>query len=267
MKLVKLMQGGKIFNNGGISMKLENRVALITGASRGIGRAIALRFALEGADVVVNYVRDCDAAQAVAKEVSDHGRRVLLVKADVSNAIARLHLIDETLKEFGRIDVLVNNAGILLRTSFAEATEEAWDTTLNINMKSVYFLSRLVAESMIMHRDGKIINIASQSGTAAVRASIEYGLSKCGVMYLTRSLARVLAPHNINVNCISPGRVFTDMTDYAQNPEKRTKREREIPLGRINQPSDIACAAVFLASEESQNMTGQILSIDGGGTL
>ena len=217
---------------------------------------------------MINYVENRDAAKEVAEAVLIHyQRRALLVKADVSRMADRLRLIEEALITFGRIDILVNNAGVLLRKEFEEATEETWNKTLDTNLKGVYFLSRSISGPMIEQRSGKIINIASQSGVTAMKSSIEYGVSKAGVIYLTRSLARILAPYNINVNCISPGRVSTDMTGYEKNPKKRAKREREIPLGRISGPDDIAHAAVYLASEEARNVTGQILAIDGGETL
>lgn len=255
-------------------MKLENKVALITGASRGIGKAIAEMFAREGANVVINYANNQAAAEKVAGDIlnissgiSSTPRRVLLVRADISKTGDRFGLVEKTLTEFGRIDILVNNAGILLRTDLDSTTEASWDSTMDINLKSMFFLSRLVADQMIPKCFGKIINIASQSGVAAPRSNIEYGLSKAGVIHLTRVFAKILAPCNINVNCISPGRVSTDMTNYDKDTEKKARREKEIPLGRIATPEDVAHLAVFLASEDSRNITGKIIAVDGGSVI
>lgn len=247
--------------------KLKNKVALVTGSSRGIGAAIALRFASEGADVIVNFVRNRQAAMGVADEIERLGSASMAVQADVADPDDRARLVHEALNQFGRIDILVNNAGILLRTQFDQATEEIWDQTMNTNLKGMFYLTQIVSGSMTERRSGTIINIASQSGVVAQRSNIEDGISKAGVIYLTRSLARVLAPFNINVNAISPGRVSTDMTGYDRDPIKRQRREREIPLGRINEPDDIAHVAVFLASEAGRNITGLIVAVDGGSAL
>jgi 3-oxoacyl-[acyl-carrier protein] reductase len=247
-------------------MRLKNKVAVVTGASRGIGRAIAVKFCEEGADVVVNYISDAKVAKQVVDQIVKIGRKGKAVKADISKMSGVEKLVRDTIDNFKKVDILVNNAGVLLRKSYEESTERTWNKTMDTNLKSIYFLTKKFSKYMVKQKNGKVINIASQAGLAAVNSSLEYSLSKAGVIHLTRSLAKVLAPF-INVNCISPGRTTTDMTGYAENPKKRRIKEKNIPLGRVNEPEDIAKLAVFLASKDSRNITGQTISVDGGEIL
>ncbi|MDD3646881.1 MAG: 3-oxoacyl-ACP reductase FabG [Candidatus Dojkabacteria bacterium] len=244
-------------------MKLKGKTALITGASRGIGRAIALAFASEGANIIVNYKENMKKALSVAKKIQEVGVKAEIVRADISQFSDLKLLVEKSISAIGKIDILVNNAGIGPRENFEECTEETWNSTIDTNLKSIFFLSQLVAKHMKKLRSGNIINIASQAGLVHNNVPIIYGLSKSGVIYLSKFLANILAPE-IRVNCISPGRTSTDMTGYATNPLKKAEREKNIPLGRVNEPEDIAKAALFFATADSVNVTGQVLSIDGG---
>ncbi|HLD80605.1 MAG TPA: 3-oxoacyl-ACP reductase family protein [archaeon] len=247
-------------------LKLEGKTALVTGASRGIGRAIALEFAREGADVVVNYVKAKDEAEKVVNEVKSLGRRAIAVKADVSKAKEAMWLIERAVKEFRRVDVLVNNAAVFLRHDFSKATEETWNATLDANLKSAFFCSKAVSEHMLRQKSGNILFISSISGNLPIEASPEYGVSKAGMIALTKNLALLLAP-SVRVNCVAPGFTSTDMTGYAANPEKRKGREALVPLKKVNEPEDVAKAALFLACDDSRNVTGHVLVVDGGYSL
>ena len=247
-------------------MKLENKVALVTGSSRGIGRATALALAREGCNVVVNYIGSEEKAKEVAEEIKNMGRESLVVKADVSKVSDLKQLVEKTMEKFGKIDILVNNAGILLRTKYEDFTEEDFDNTMNTNVKAIQFLSREVGNIMLKQKSGKIINLSSQAGFTGNKKYIEYCASKAAVLSLTKSFALALAPH-VNVNCVSPGFIMTDMTFYDKDPEKKKKRESQVPLGRIGEPEEIASAVVFLASDDASYITGENISVDGGSMI
>jgi 3-oxoacyl-[acyl-carrier protein] reductase len=247
-------------------MKLKEKVALITGASRGIGRAIALLFAKEGAKVIVNYVHSKEKAEEVVSKIRKLGSDAISIKADVSNLEELKFLVEKSIEKFGRIDILVNNAGVYFRNTLEESTEEIWDKTINIDLRAPYFLSKLVSKYMLEQKSGKIINIASIAGIKPRDKSIEYQIAKAGVITMTKALSLALAPY-INVNCISPGHTMTDMTGYDKNPEKKKRAENNIPLKRIGQPEDIAKAALFLASSDSDYITGANIVVDGGRSL
>ncbi|MEA3430073.1 MAG: 3-oxoacyl-ACP reductase family protein [Nanoarchaeota archaeon] len=240
-------------------MKLQGKVALITGASRGIGASIALTFAQEGAVIALNYNNSERFARAMVRDIQIY-TQATSYRADMSNLEQVRTMVDKVISDYGRLDILVNNAGILHRNSFFESTEDIWDETMNLNLKAVYFCSQYATQHMT---EGSIINISSLSGQKPGKKDIEYGLSKCGVEFITCALAKALAP-NIRVNAIAPGRTYTDMTGYRTNPAKEAKRIKEIPLKRINEPEDIANLAVFLASEQARQITGQIINVDGG---
>ena len=247
-----------------IKLRLQGKVALVTGAGRGIGRAIAKLFADEGATLVINYSRSEKEARSLAEELQRQGRDVLLVRADVSMPDQVKEMIDQTIQRFGRIDVLVNNAGILVSEPFLESTEEVWDRTLAINLKGAYLCSKEVAPIMLKQEKGKIINISSICGLAERSAlrNTAYVVSKAGVVGLTRSLAVNLGPR-INVNAICPGLIETDLI-VALGPERvKVGIEESIPK-RIGKPQDIANAALFLASDESDFITGEMLTVSGG---
>jgi len=246
---------------------LQNKVALVTGGSRGIGAAIVLALAQEGADVAINYRSSRTQAQNVLQQVEAYGRRGLLVEGDISDLAVQQDVVSRVLNHFGRIDILVNNAGIALRKPFLEVQAEDWESVINTNLRSVYFLSQRIARNMLEQKSGVIINIASDAGLQVKNNNgIEYGIAKSGVIYLTRSLAATLAP-NVRVNAISPGYTLTDMATFKDNPGKQAGIEMLLPLGRVNQPEDIASMAVFLASNHASNITGQNFIIDGGASL
>jgi len=249
-------------------MKLDHKVALITGGSRGIGRAIALLFAREGADIAITYLKSEQQAQEVVREVKNLGRKAIAVKSDSSQYDPLQSMFDETIKAFGKVDILVNNVGIYDRTIFFESTEADWDRTMNTNLKSAYFCSQIAAKHMKENGGGNIINISSNAGIKPnVHKGIEYGISKCAIIYLTQALALTLASENIRVNCIAPGYTDTDMAKYKNDLELKKQVEQGIPSERTNQPEEIAQAALFLASDSAKNITGQVIVIDGGSVI
>ncbi len=248
--------------------KLGGKVAIVTGASRGIGRAIAKRFSEEGAKVVINYNSSAKEAEELQREVARHGGESLAVKADVSNSKDVKSLVDATIAKFGRIDILVNNAGIIFRKKILESVEEEWDRTMDVNLKSVYLCSKAVAPVMIQQKRGKIVNVSSISGLNAPPSALEipdYAASKAGVVGLTKALALNLAP-TINVNVVCPGATETDMLRQMSDAA-RTARISETPLGRLGRPEEVADAVLFLASDDSDFVTGETLVVSGGRSM
>ncbi len=245
-------------------MRLQGKVALITGASRGIGRAIAKLFAREGAKVAINYSSSDKEASSLLKEIQKLGIDALLVKADVSKTDDVKKMVQRTVEKFGQIDILVNNAGIALPAAFLDCTDKIWDTTMDINLTGIFLCSKEVAPIMQKQKRGKIINIASICGLAERTAlgNTAYVVSKAGAIGLTRSLAVNLSP-KINVNAICPGFTETDMTAPLP-PKMRRIAVEESLLNRTGKPEDIANTALFLASEESDFITGEILNVSGG---
>lgn len=246
-------------------MRLKGKVAIVTGACRGIGRAIAVAYAREGAAVVLNYSKSEDAAEEARKCIQVAGGKAVAIQADVSNVAEHEGLIAAALKEFGAIHILVNNAGVEVHESVLQASLETWERTMNVNLKGAYFLSCKAASAMASAGGGKIINISSVHDTEPLRERAIYSISKGGMFMMTKSLALELAEENICVNSISPGAILTDMN--RRSLEDSTKRERmisQIPLRRIGSPEDIVGAAIFLASSESDYVTGATLYVDGG---
>jgi len=245
-------------------MRLKGKIAVVTGAGRGIGRATARLFAQEGAKVVINYSRSEKEATSLAEEIRKNGGEALLVKGDVSKADEVKKMVEKTIEKFGRIDILVNNAGILVPATFLDSTEEMWDKTMSINLKGTYLCCKEVAPIMLKQKRGKIVNMASVCGLAQRTAlgNTPYVSSKAGVIGLTRSLAVNLGP-NINVNAISPGVIETDMVTFF-SPEWKNKIVEETLMKRTGKPEEIANAALFLASEESDFITGEVLTVGGG---
>ena len=254
-------------------MELEGQVAIVTGGGRGIGRATALELARMGADIVVAEL-DSAGAKRTAAEVQGLGRRALALPTDVTQREHRDAMVEATLAAFARIDVLVNNAGIYRAATTLEVTEEHWDAVMSINAKAVFFASRAVLPTMIAQRRGTIVNVASMAGKIGSRTNLPYNASKAAVISMTKSLALAHAGDGIRANCVCPGFVETEMwaalarTQGAlmqQSAEEFTRqRVRQVPLGRIERPEDVAQAIGFLVSPRSGYMTGQALSIDGG---
>jgi glucose 1-dehydrogenase len=247
------------------SMRLSGRVAIVTGAGRGIGAAIAKGLAAEGAAVVVNYSRSAKEAECVSREVIDAGGQAVPLQADIKDLASHERIVSTALEQFGRIDILVNNAGIEFREPFLEATQENWDLTLGVNLKGVYFLSQKVASAMRASGGGKILNISSIHDEVPIRNLSIYSITKGGMKMLTKSLAMELAEYKINVNSLSPGAILTDMNREAlSDPAYRTRVVEKIPWRRIGDVGDLMGAAVFLCSGESDYVTGVTLYVDGG---
>lgn len=244
-------------------MKLEGKVALITGASRGIGREIALEFARLGANVAVNYSGSEAKANEVVDLIKEMGRNAIAIKCDVSNSEAVTAMVKETIDTFGQLDILVNNAGITRDNLLMRMKEEEWDDVININLKGVFLVTKAVTRQMMKQRSGRIINVASIVGVSGNPGQANYVAAKAGVIGLTKTTAKELASRNITVNAIAPGFISTDMTDKLTE-EVKTEMLRVIPLARFGEPKNIATVAAFLASEDSAYMTGQTLHVDGG---
>ena len=247
-------------------MKLDNKTAIVTGARRGIGGAIALALAKEGANVVVSDISQED-CQKVVSEIEGLGRKGLALKCNVTSRADIEDMVKRTVAEFGKVDILINNAGIISFKPFLELTDEDWDNTLNVNLKGQFLCAMAVAKEMVKNKWGRIINIASiSSGGCGIAFPLiaHYTASKGGVVALTEALALELTPLGINVNAICPGAIDTDMVKGVKEGGQLERVLLRIPKGRLGQPEDIANLAVFLASEESDYISGAAIVIDGG---
>ena len=242
---------------------LENKVALVTGAGRGIGRAIAIALAKEGAEVVVNYNGSEERAKEVKQTIEENGGKASIYKCNVSDFEACEAMIKDIVKEHGRLDILVNNAGITKDGLIMKMKEEDFDSVLNVNLKGTFNTIRHSARQMLRQKSGKIINISSVSGILGNAGQANYAASKAGVIGLTKTIARELGSRGITVNAIAPGFVDTEMTGVLSE-EIRGNACRQIILGRFGKPEDIANVAVFLASDKADYITGQVISVDGG---
>jgi len=242
---------------------MTTQVSIITGSARGIGRATALVLAGRGTQIVLVDIAP-DELRKVKREVEEKGGEALLIKADLSKLRDIKRIVAATLKKFGKVDLLVNNAGLCSRSSAADVSESEWDRLMEVNLKGTFFLSREALSVMKKQRRGKIINIASLAGKiGGIAVGPDYAASKAGVICLTKSLAKDAAPYGITVNCVCPGVIMTAMT--AVLPKKEIKAYRKtIPLGRIGTPEDVANAVFFLASEKADYITGEILDVNGG---
>lgn len=246
-------------------MKLANKAAVITGGGRGVGRAVALAYAQEGADVIVNYVSNDAAALDVVSEVEKLGRKAFAVKADVSVKADAENMIQRCVDEFGKIDILVNNAGFTRPSMLRKMTEEQWDQVLGVHLKGAFFCSQAAANAMADQKSGSIINVTSVAGLVGTVGQINYASAKGGLLSFTKSAARELARYNIVVNVISLGIVATDMTEKIRTDEKlQSIYMGRILLNRFAEPKDIAPAFVFLGSDDASYITGQLLCVDGG---
>lgn len=246
-------------------MRLENKKVLITGASRGIGAAIALKLAAEGADIAINYVGEANLAdaEAVKAQVEALGRRAVLVDANVADFTDAAAMVDKTVAELGRIDVLVNNAGITRDTLLLRMKEADWDAVLNVNLKGVFNTTKQAVKYMMKQRSGRIISISSVVGIAGNAGQVNYAAAKAGIIGLTKSVAKEVASRGITANAIAPGCIRTPMTEAL--PESAlAEMQKLIPLGRLGEAEDIAKAVLFFAGDDANYVTGQTLHIDGG---
>ncbi len=245
-------------------MDLSNKVAIVTGSARGIGKAIALKLAEVGADIVVNDIpAAAEALENTANEIRELKRKALTVTADVSSAPDVTRLIDTTISSMGRIDILVNNAGVTRDQLLMRMTDEDWDTVLNIDLKSAFLCTRAVLRHMIKQRWGRIVSIASVVGMMGNAGQANYASAKAGVIGLTKSIAKEVGSRGITANAIAPGFIETKMTEQLDEKQRQALLQR-IPLGSIGTPRDVAEAVAFLASEEARYITGQVLGVDGG---
>ena len=242
---------------------LEGKKALVTGASRGIGRAIAIALAEAGADVAVNYAGSASAAAETAAAVEALGRKALLVQADVGKPDAFEDMVGKVLEAFGTIDILVNNAGITRDNLIMRMKEEDFDQVIETNLKGVFNGIKAVTRPMMKQRSGRIINISSVVGSTGNAGQANYAAAKAGVIGLTKTAARELASRGITVNCVAPGFIETDMTDKLSD-EIRTQMAGQIPLGRFGQAAEVAAVVRFLASDAASYITGQTIHVDGG---
>jgi 3-oxoacyl-[acyl-carrier protein] reductase len=242
--------------------QLTGQIAVVTGAGRGIGKAIALKFAAEGADVVC-VSRTAENSEKTAQEVRSLGRKAWAHAVDVSDATAVAAVVEKILSEAPKVDVLINNAGVTRDGLLVRMSEADWDTVLNTNLKGAFLFTKALARPFMKQRSGRIINIASVVGLIGNAGQCNYASSKAALLGFTKSVARELAPRGILVNAIAPGFVETDMTS-ALNDQLKAELLKNIPLGSFGQPEDIANAVLFLASPASRYITGQVLTVDGG---
>jgi len=251
------------------NFSLEGRIAIVTGGRRGIGKAIALAFAEAGADVAVgDKVLEDSQLEAAAEEIRQLGRRSLAVQVDVTQQVDVDNLVQRVMDEFGRIDILVNSAAVMVRKTLLESSEDDWNMVINTDLKGYYLCCQAAGRVMVNQRSGNIINIASVHGIRAYTNRGAYPVAKAGVFMLTRVLARELAGYNIRVNGIAPGVVKTEMSrPLWGEPEDLKQFESTIPLGRLAEPGDMVGAALFLASDASSYMTGHTIIVDGGRSL
>ena len=243
-------------------MRLKGKVALVTGAAQGIGKAIALLLAQHGADIVVSDI-NFEKAEETAKEIQAIGQRTMAIRVDVANLNDVEQMVRSIIERFGQIDILVNNAGIARDKLILRMTEEDWDAVLNINLKGTFNCTKAIVRYMVKQRNGKIVNISSVVGEMGNAGQANYAASKAGVIGFTKTIAREIAQRGINVNAIAPGYIQTPMTDAI--PEKaKEEMKRLIPMERLGRPEDVAEAVLFLVSEASSYITGQVINVNGG---
>ena len=248
-------------------MRLEGKVAIVTGAGQGIGKAIALRLAQDGANIAVVDINP-DTANATAREIEGLGRKAIAIKTDVSNREQVNEMAEQTVRDLGTIDILVNNAAFVadVPQNFIDETEEYWDRVIAVSLKGVILCSRAVLDTMIGKKSGKIVNISSDAGRVGQAGQTVYAGTKGGVIAFTKSLAKEVARYSINVNCVSPG--ATDTPAFQKNPEPiKEAVPKGIPFRRIAKPEDVASAVAFFCSSDTDYITGQVFSVSGGYTM
>ena len=241
----------------------ENKTVLVTGGSRGIGKEIALKFAKQGYDVIINYVSDKTDTEELKKELEANGGKALIVKADVTNPEQIENLVKKAIETFEKIDVLVNNAGITKDNLLMRMSEEEFDKVIEVNLKGTYLMTKAVTKYMMKKRQGSIINLSSVVGVTGNAGQCNYSASKAGIIGFTKSVAKELASRNIRANAIAPGFIATDMTDVLSDEIKETI-QNQIPLKRMGNAKEVAELAYFLGSEQSSYITGQVIHVDGG---
>jgi 3-oxoacyl-[acyl-carrier protein] reductase len=244
-------------------MSLAGKVALVTGGGRGIGRAIALALADAGADVAVAVSRDVASAEAVAEEIRGRGRRALARQTDVSHGAATEELVGAVVAELGRIDLLVNNAGITRDGLLMRMSDDDWDAVLDVNLKGTFNCTRAALKRMVRQRSGRIVNVTSIMGITGNGGQANYAASKAGIIGLTKSTAKEVGSRGITCNAVAPGWIQTQMTDHLP-AEMAEKVIKQVPLGRLGQPEDIAGVVSFLCSDAASYVTGQVIVVDGG---
>lgn len=244
-------------------MILEKKIALVTGGSRGIGRAVCLKLASMGATVGINYVSNATAAEETLKQVEAIGGKGFMARFDVADAEAVQENIKEIIAVHGKIDILVNNAGITRDGLMARMKEDDWDSVLDTNLKGAFLCSKAVMRAMMKQRWGRIVNVSSVVGFIGNSGQVNYGAAKAGLTGLTKSMARELAGRNITVNCVAPGFIVTEMTD-GLTEDVQEALKAQIPMGILGTPEDVAASVGFLASADSNYVTGQTLHVNGG---
>ena len=249
-------------------MKFKGKVTIVTGAARGIGKAIAEGLAKEGATVVVADLLE-DLAKETAQEIKSHGGQAIPVKMDISNSKDVKAAVEQVLKQCGKIDVLVNNAGWDKIEPFVQSTEDTWDKVIAINLKGPVIVTRAVLDNMIQNKYGRIVNIASDAGRVGSSGEAVYSACKGGIIAFSKTLAREVVRYNIAVNCVAPGPTMTPLVEHnmKENPKLVEALKGAIPMKRLAQPEEIAAAAIFLASDDASYITGQVLSVSGGLTM
>jgi len=244
-------------------MNLKGKVAIVTGASRGIGKGIAIELAKAGASVVINYISNDEAAEKTLQEIREIGAYALKIKGDVSDYEFSKEMVKTTVDKLGKIDILINNAGISKVGLFMDGSPEEWDHILNVNLKGTINCSHSVVKEMIKQKSGTIINISSMWGNVGASCEVIYSASKGAINSFTKALAKELAPSNIRVNAIAPGVINTEMNDWLSGDELKLLID-EIPMMKLGEVQDIGMLVAFLASENSKYITGQVITIDGG---
>jgi 3-oxoacyl-[acyl-carrier protein] reductase len=245
------------------TQQLRENVAIVTGGSRGIGRAIVLALSRQGADCVFTYTSHQEAAEALAKEVRVSGQRVLPIRLDVRDFEGAKAMIEQVKSEFGRLDILINNAGITRDRSLMAMSREDWADVIDTDLTGVFNTTRACIITFLKQKRGNVVNVSSVSGIRPMAGQVNYAAAKAGIIGFTRSLAKEVAPYNIRVNAVAPGFIDTDMTSQLGN-KFREKALQQVPLGRFGTAGEVAQAVLFLVSEASHYITGQVLQIDGG---